>query len=464
MSGGGPFPWQPKQPWYPPMVAPQRVDVSPEMVDGAAKNFAVGQRDLIDTWMRLLAGLDAAHGMAGNDKAAGVFNAAYAPAVGTAWKAFGQAVVVIGGTSLGLTQTGNNHLTADHRSRADASGGAPALLGPNEVYPDMSLAAPQSAIGPAATGPYFGANRVLATLLAGYWPAAHPNNLEDAAGKWHAAAGEVDKVAGWLNWSIGQLADSSQTRDVAAIQRYWRKVYQAGDGHSLLGGLSKLCNALGDACDRYASVTWSTQNKINLIVSSQEVLIALTAGIEGVLAKLSATFERIAAAGVAAVGREVGAAITEDVVAEVESAAAGTPKIEPIEANFEATAGRAIEHELTSEGLAARADNLEGLRDYVVDDPADPGRTITDVDHKTLWEEKSAMTAGDINKWVAKHIDKKFGSYLDARQYMPGYEQAPIGFRFTRAGATPEFRGAVEDAVNRLRASHPDVTIRLEWS
>lgn len=347
MTGSGGFPWQPKQPWRPPMVAPSRVDVSPAMVDGAAKNFAVGQRDLIDAWTRLRGGLAANAGMAGNDKAAKVFNATYAPAVGTVWKVFRQATVVIGGTSLGLTQTANNHLSADHHSRADGSGGALMLLGPNDVYPDMSLAAPPSAIGPAATGPYFGANRVLATLLVGYWPAAHPNNLEDAAGKWYAAASEVNKVAEWLNWSIGRLADSSQTRDVAAIQRYWRKIYQAGDGHSLLGGLIKLCNALGDACDRYAGVTWRTQKRINLVVSSQEVLIALSAGIEGVLAKLSTIFDRIAAAGVAAVGREVGAAITEDVVAEAESAAAGTPKIEPIEADFEATAGKAIQKELS---------------------------------------------------------------------------------------------------------------------
>ena len=77
------------------------------------------------------------------------------------------------------------------------------------------------------------------------------------------------------------------------------------------------------------------------------MLLALSAGIEGVLAKLSAAFDRIAAAGVAAVGREVGAAVTEDVVAEAEAAAAGTPKIEPVEADFEATAGKAIEEELS---------------------------------------------------------------------------------------------------------------------
>ncbi|WP_345434490.1 hypothetical protein [Actinoallomurus vinaceus] len=340
------------------MVAPRRVDVSPAMVDGAAKNFAVGQHDLIDTWMRLLGGLDGNHGMAGNDKAANIFNAKYAPAVQAAWKAFRQAIVVIGGASLGLTQTANNHLAADHRSRADASGGASALLGPNEVYPDMSLAEPQSAIGPAATGPYLGANRILATLLVGYWPAAHPNNLENAAGKWYAAANEVNKVAEWLNWSIGQLADSSKTRDFAAIQRYWHKVYQAGDGHSLLGGLIKLCNALGDACDRYANVTWATQNKINLIVSSQEVLVLLSAGSEGVITRLRGVFNRIAAGGAAAVGREVGAAVTEDVVAEAVAAAAETPKIEPIAADFEATAGKAVADEI-GDGFAGKVTSAE---------------------------------------------------------------------------------------------------------
>jgi hypothetical protein len=111
--------------------------------------------------------------------------------------------------------------------------------------------------------------------------------------------------------------------------------------------------------------------------------------------------------------------------------------------------------------------SLEGKRDYVVDDPADPSRTITDIDRiedGVLWEEKSATSAANIDKWVAKHIDKKFDSYLEARQHLPGYEEAPIGFKFTEPAADPEFRSVVEDAVNGLRKSHPDVTIRLEWS
>jgi hypothetical protein len=114
-----------------------------------------------------------------------------------------------------------------------------------------------------------------------------------------------------------------------------------------------------------------------------------------------------------------------------------------------------------------KTSNLEGRRDYVVVDPADPSRTITDIDHiedGTLWEEKSATSAVNIDKWVAKHIDKKFGSYLEARRNLTGYEEAPIGFKFTEPNADPEFVSAVEEAVGGLRKSHPDVKIRLEWS
>lgn len=119
-------------------------------------------------------------------------------------------------------------------------------------------------------------------------------------------------------------------------------------------------------------------------------------------------------------------------------------------------------------GQGARAVGaLEGKTDYIVRDPANPGRTITDIDQikdGTLWEEKSATDAKDIPLWVSKHIYKKFSSYLDARQYIPGYQNAPIGFRFTTSGATPAFRSAVETAVEDLRKSNPGVNIRLEWS
>ena len=50
------------------------------------------------------------------------------------------------------------------------------------------------------------------------------------------------------------------------------------------------------------------------------------------------------------------------------------------------------------------------------------------------------------------HVTGKLDSYLRARQYMPGYEQAPLGLDFTQPGATPAFRAAVENAVSQWKA------------
>ncbi|WP_280434673.1 hypothetical protein [Nocardia carnea] len=45
-----------------------------------------------------------------------------------------------------------------------------------------------------------------------------------------------------------------------------------------------------------------------------------------------------------------------------------------------------------------------------------------------------------------------------------GHETAPIGLKFTEAGADPQFKAAVEKAVGDLRAKHPDAEIHLEWA
>jgi hypothetical protein len=114
---------------------------------------------------------------------------------------------------------------------------------------------------------------------------------------------------------------------------------------------------------------------------------------------------------------------------------------------------------------------LEGVQSYEVADAS--GRTITDIDRiegGILWEEKTAVDARDwltgedrTQQWVAKHIDKKFDDYQEAKSHMPGYEDAPVGFHFTRPGVDPEFRAAVEDAVSDLREQNPGTTIHLRW-
>jgi hypothetical protein len=110
------------------------------------------------------------------------------------------------------------------------------------------------------------------------------------------------------------------------------------------------------------------------------------------------------------------------------------------------------------------ASSLEGGRDIKVFNKA--GRIITDIDHVengVLWEEKSATGLyGEGKSWISKHIDGKFAKYLEARQQLPSYESAPVGFRFTDA-VTPEFKTSVENAVDALRKNNPGVRILLKF-
>jgi hypothetical protein len=108
---------------------------------------------------------------------------------------------------------------------------------------------------------------------------------------------------------------------------------------------------------------------------------------------------------------------------------------------------------------------LEGVRGVEVRDPA-TGNQITDIDvveNGVLWEEKSAAFATDIAKWVSKHITRKFASYMKARQHLPGYQNAPIGFRFPGKSTDPALGQAIIDEVDSLRRANPGVDIRLKW-
>jgi hypothetical protein len=112
----------------------------------------------------------------------------------------------------------------------------------------------------------------------------------------------------------------------------------------------------------------------------------------------------------------------------------------------------------------------EGDREYVVDNPSDLSETITDIDHienGTLWEEKTATGQDprmDVGRWTQKNVNGKLDSYVRARQYMPGYENAPLGLDFTQPGATPQFKAAVEQAVDAWKADHPGVDVQVRWA
>ncbi|MFE7569811.1 hypothetical protein ACFU76_23040 [Streptomyces sp. NPDC057539] len=66
------------------------------------------------------------------------------------------------------------------------------------------------------------------------------------------------------------------------------------------------------------------------------------------------------------------------------------------------------------------------------------------------------------SEWLEKHINKKLTNYLKSRQLFPGYENAPIGFRFTAPGMDPRFRVALETRLDQLRRDNPELDLRLE--
>ncbi|MFD4953477.1 RHS repeat-associated core domain-containing protein [Streptomyces sp. NPDC058451] len=145
--------------------------------------------------------------------------------------------------------------------------------------------------------------------------------------------------------------------------------------------------------------------------------------------------------------------------------------------DFSDATGRALS-EVDSSSGGGEAQSLsnrvraprEGDRDYQVEDPSNLSDTITDIDRiegGTLWEEKTATGQNpnmNAEKWAQKHVVKKLNSYVRARPFMQGYEDAPLGVDFTASGATPQFRATVESTVEKWRAANPGVSVSVRWA
>jgi uncharacterized protein RhaS with RHS repeats len=113
---------------------------------------------------------------------------------------------------------------------------------------------------------------------------------------------------------------------------------------------------------------------------------------------------------------------------------------------------------------------VDGDTNYVVDDPNDWSKTITDVDRvegDTLWEEKQATGQDpriNTERWVEKHVFKKLDSYVEARSHLEGWQNAKLGMDFTTPGATPEFKAAVDQAIGQWKTNNPGVEVQVRWA
>lgn len=391
----------------PPLSLTSRVDITPETVDRAAANFATGQQDLIKAYTTLSQKLSAhSSGMAGFDKAARQFAAFYDPSAIAAFQAFHKAIEALGGTSLGLTHTINNHLAADHHSRADHPGGLSPRYPAHPVTQNFAVAAaPPSVIGEMSWAPHTTVPLLHIKLphLPGWvdevigtsddWPQGNPEMFDQSGDAWREAAKEIGQVASWLDWTVSTIIDPADNAEYAAVANYWATLYRPADSSTVISGLSTMCEALANACHEYAEAT----RKATDIITGEDIaqiILLLSGGVAtGLLRKaLGRLLSRVGAFMLRAVtGIATRWAISET-LADLLRATADTKIVTAVQAVFDKTVGRALgkdikaaagdlgvarlpdlngktlkqaERELNREGFTFRKETKGGYRHYV---------------------------------------------------------------------------------------------------
>jgi hypothetical protein len=316
------------------------IKVTPKDVAAAAHAFCNAQNNLSNAWDALQSALDGNAGMAGDDDPAKSFNAKYAPAVKAAWKALRSSALTLGGISIGLTQTANNFVAADHNSSAKKSGPPPSFA-PEPVFDDIEVPEPASAIGPGETVWF------LPGPLSRFWPNAHTDKLRAVASAWHNAAASVSVATGDAQGALSALEPTDDTAQ--AVNGFWSQVYSPGNDKAVLAGTEHICQSLGDACNKYADAIDSKRSDVKGKLIGAGVLVGVTTviGILGTVftgggsdeaagladaAEVEATVGDVAAETSAVVESDMGATIGTDLAATVESAVDNAPAVEAAEA------------------------------------------------------------------------------------------------------------------------------------
>jgi hypothetical protein len=160
-----------------------KVDITPADVNSAAGTFAREQ----STLDHLAQVLDAAQGMAGNDKAAATFAARYDPAAKAAWSAFGAGIRTLAGVANGLVTTANNYLKAEAHSTVGGSG-TPQQFRQPAVLSDVVIHGPAPSKGDGDSG--------VPEFLQKFWPNGHPDQLRNAHNRLKTALIEAGIAVG----------------------------------------------------------------------------------------------------------------------------------------------------------------------------------------------------------------------------------------------------------------------------
>jgi hypothetical protein len=343
----------------PPDEGSGKTDITPEDVAAGAKTFGKAQDDLYNAWLSLQTSLDQNSGMAGNDQVAHKFDEKYAKGVGAAWKALHQGCMTFGGISKGLTTTANNFVKADHHSTVGRAQQAPALFPPEPVFDDIVMANVDPALGPGEGG--------LPGPLAKFWPNANTDKVRAAGKAWHTAANTINGINGRANGAMLGFTSTSHDDSSQAIDEFWGGVYKDGDPKTVLAGMHEICQALGDACDKYAKSVDDAHGRIKNALIGAGIAVGLTT-IVGVALTIFTGGGSDAAAGaadaaeaeailgpiveetVATVGTELAEVVSDELITTVETAATEAPTVEAVEAETSEIEGALDDEMAESEG------------------------------------------------------------------------------------------------------------------
>jgi hypothetical protein len=399
------------------------INVTPQDIAWAAKAFGGAQDDLYNAWLRLQTALDNAAGMAGDDAPAQSFNARYSPAVAAAWKALRSSALTLGGISTGLTQTANNFVLAEHHSSVGGNGAA-ATFAPEPVFADIDMASPSSAIGPGETVWF------LPGPLSRFWPNAHTDQVRAAAAAWHQAAGDISSIAGNSQSALASLEANDDT--VQAINGFWKQVYSPGNSTTVLAGTQQICQAIGDACVKYANAIDAKRDDVRNALIGAGILVGITSiiGILGTVftgggsdaaagaadeAEVAAIVGDVAAETSATVEADVGATIGGDLVATVEAAAEDAPAVETAGAETTQVEGD-LEGSLDKAMADAEGDpNLDRLSDPEAATLTRLQEEFPDRDFRVSAEERDGEYTDDQGRTYDQIGDPRASQFWNAR-------------------------------------------------
>ncbi|MEU6218300.1 hypothetical protein ABZ845_12395 [Streptomyces sp. NPDC047022] len=250
-----------------------RIDITPSDLNTAATAFAGGQNRLDGIASTLSAALQAAAGMAGDDKYGKKFATSYDPASKALCGTISAAVRAIGQSATGLVRTANNYLKADHHSNPKAGKGAVHLFPWPAVIDDVMYPDPPSAVGE-------GSNH-WPPPIDKYWANGHQDRLRSAASAFRTAAQDINSLGTSLHLQVQAITDFNSSGAVTAMAAFWGKIWQDHDP----GGLAPLstahlaCTQLASACEKFAHAIDQAHSEFEHKATEAGIAIGLTTAV-----------------------------------------------------------------------------------------------------------------------------------------------------------------------------------------